>query len=122
MVTNMSTTSLKHDADKDDAIVTRGSGNVFADLGLPNAEEEMVKARLVVAIRDGIEAKGLSQTAAARLMGLRQPDVSKLLKGHVGGFSLDRLLKCVRALGRDVDINIKPAKAEHEGRLRLLVA
>jgi predicted XRE-type DNA-binding protein len=118
----------------DDLTMTRGSGNVFADLGLPNAEEELIKARLVATLSELIEIQGLSQTAAGSRMGLSQPDVSKLLRGRIGGYSLERLLGFVRALGSDVEIKIKRrggsrASADgigdtppQEGRMVLLVA
>lgn len=105
----------------DDA-VTRSSGNVFADLGLPNAEDELLKARLVVALRAQVERLGLSQTKAAKLMGVSQPDVSKLLRGRVGGYSLERLLEFMRALGSDVEIRVKPPTVQREGRMSLHVA
>jgi predicted XRE-type DNA-binding protein len=107
---------------KDDVTVTRSSGHIFADLGLPGSEEELVKARLVVALRDLIKQNGLSQTAAGKILGIAQPDVSKLLRGRVSGFSLERLLGFVRALGTDVEIKLKPARANREGHMRLMVA
>ncbi|PVE21111.1 transcriptional regulator [Microvirga sp. KLBC 81] len=106
----------------DDVTVTRSSGNVFADLALPNSEEEPVKARLVIALRDLIAQNGLSQTAVGYLLGIAQPDVSKLLKGRISGFSLERLLGFVRTLGTDVEIKLKPARANRESHLRLMVA
>ncbi len=118
----------------DDFTITRGSGNVFADLGLPNAEEELIKARLVATLSELIESQGLSQTTAGSRMGLSQPDVSKLLRGRIGGYSLERLLGFVRALGSDVEIKIKRrdrprAGADvaggtppQEGRMVLMVA
>jgi predicted XRE-type DNA-binding protein len=112
----------KSKAMTDDVSVTRSSGNVFADLGLPNSEEELVKARLVVELRSHIKELGISQTAAAKLMGVAQPDLSKLLKGRVTGFSLDRLLGFVRALGTDVEIKLKPSRTKREGHMRLMVA
>jgi predicted XRE-type DNA-binding protein len=112
----------KSKAMTDDVTVTRSSGNVFADLGLPNSEEELVKARLVVELRSHIKELGISQTAAAKLMGVAQPDLSKLLKGRVTGFSLDRLLGFVRALGTDVEIKLKPSRTKREGHMRLMVA
>jgi predicted XRE-type DNA-binding protein len=102
--------------------VTRSSGNIFADLALPNPDEELLKAHLVIAIRDAIEARGLSQAAAGKKMRLAQPDVSKLIRGRVSGFSIDRILACLRALGSDVEIKVKPAKNEERiGRLSLVV-
>lgn len=73
-------------------------------------------------IRNRIESLAMSQTAAAKLMGVAQPDLSKLLKGRVTGFSLDRLLGFIRALGTDVEIKLKPSRAKREGHMRLMVA
>jgi len=88
--------------------VTRGSGNVFADLGLENPEEELLKAQLVREIRDILKRRRLTQAAAAALLGLKQPDVSALVTARVGKFSLERLLRCVRRLDRDVAIITRP--------------
>jgi predicted XRE-type DNA-binding protein len=101
--------------------VTRGGGggNIFADLGLPNADFVMLKARLVICIDKMIEQAGLTQQAAAGKMGINQPDVSNLLRGRFEGFSLERLLGFVRALGADVEIKIK---RRGEGRLSLTMA
>ena len=66
-----------------------GSGNIFADLGLPNAEEHQLKAALVVQLHRLIKARKLTQTAAAKLAGIKQPDLSNILRGHYQGFSLD---------------------------------
>ncbi|WP_022722720.1 helix-turn-helix domain-containing protein [Rhodopseudomonas sp. B29] len=97
--------------------ITRGSGNVFADLGLDLPEEHLVKARLVILIAKMIEAEGLTQAQAATKIGLRQPDVSKLLRGKFEGFSLERLLNFVRAFGSDVEIKVKPSRSKQEGRI-----
>lgn len=105
--------------------ITRGSGNIFSDLGLPDADAHMLKARVVVFIKTLIDQRNLSQTEAAKLIGLAQPDISKLLRGRFEGFSLERLLEFVRALGSDVEIKVKsPASAEpeREGRMSLMVA
>ena len=88
--------------------VTRSSGNVFADLGFDNPEEELLKAQLVREIRDILKRRRLTQTAAAEVLGLKQPDVSALVTGRVGRFSLERLLRCVRRLDRDVAIVTRP--------------
>ena len=104
--------------------VTRGGGNIFADLGLPDADEHMLKARLVICIDKMIDQLGVTQQAAAKRMGISQPDVSNLLRGRFEGFSLERLLGFVRALGSDVEIKVKrPAAGEqHAGRMSLMVA
>ena len=99
--------------------VTRGSGNVFADLGLPDADAHLLKAHVVIAITDMIDQQGLSQTAAASRMGIAQPDLSKLLRGQFRGFSLERLLDLARALGGDIEIKVKRARKEREGSLKL---
>jgi predicted XRE-type DNA-binding protein len=97
--------------------ITQSSGNIFADLGLENPQEHYVKAHLVMLISKMIESQRLTQGQAASLIGLRQPDMSKLLRGKFGGFSLERLLKFVRALGSDVEIKIKPSHPKQEGKI-----
>ena len=97
--------------------ITQSSGNVFADLGLDMPQEHYVKAHLVILISKRIESQGLTQGQAATKMGLRQPDVSKLLRGRFEGFSLERLLYFVRSLGSDIEIKIRPTKTRHEGRI-----
>ena len=101
--------------------VTRGSSNIFADLGLPNADEHMLKARVVIFIGKRIEQLGLTQQAAAKRMGVKQPDVSNILRGRFHGFALGRLLGFVRALGNDVEIRVRrptnDKNSEHEGRM-----
>lgn len=89
-----------------------GSGNVFKDLGLPNAEEHLVKAQLVFKIDKIMKDRGLKQVEAAGLFGVRQPDVSKLLRGEFRQFSVERLLRFLVALDQDVEIVVKP----HRGR------
>lgn len=90
--------------------VQRGSGNVFADLGFENAEEEKLKAQLVREIRDILKNRRLTQAKAAELLGLKQPDVSGLLAGRLHKFSLERLLRCVHRLDREVRIVIGPKR------------
>ena len=89
-----------------------GSGNVFKDLGLPNAEEHFVKAQLVFKIDALMKQRRLKQTEAAELFGIRQPDVSKMLRGEFRQFSVERLLRFLVALDQDVEIVVKP----HRGR------
>jgi predicted XRE-type DNA-binding protein len=97
----------------------KSSGNVFADLGLPNADEHLIKADIVIAIADRIKAKKLTQAEASRLIGLAQPDVSKLLRGHFTGYSFERLFGFLTALGENVKIAISPAKSRKQARLEL---
>jgi predicted XRE-type DNA-binding protein len=90
---------------------TVGSDNVFEDLGFEHPEEELAKAKLVMAIGQAIRQRKLTQVQAAALLGIDQPKVSVLLKGRYGGFSTDRLLRLLIALDHDVDIVVKPARA-----------
>jgi len=85
-----------------------GSGNVFADIGLHNAEEHLVKAKLVYKIHSLMKARRLKQVDAAKLFGVKQPDVSKMLRGDFRQFSVERLLRFLVALGQDVEIVVKP--------------
>lgn len=85
-----------------------GSGNVFADIGVPNADEHLVKAQLVYKIDTLMKARGLKQVEAADLFGVKQPDVSKMLRGDFRQFSVERLLRFLVALGQDVEIIVKP--------------
>ncbi len=102
---------------KNDTRIIRGSGNIFADLDLPKAEDELFKARLVAVIRELIEREGINQRAAAARMHIAQPDVSRLVRGRLAGFSLERLLGFVRALGGDVKIEIKVKTPEGKTRM-----
>jgi len=85
-----------------------GSGNVFKDIGLPNADEHLIKAQLVYKIDGLMKARRLKQIDAAKLFGIKQPDVSKLLRGDFDQFSVERLLRFLVALGQDVEIVVKP--------------
>ena len=97
----MMTRTIEHEA---------GSGNVFADVGLPNADEHLVKAQLVVKIGGILRARGLKQIEAAQLFGVRQPDVSKMLRGDFRQFSVERLMRFLVALGQDVEIIVRPQR------------
>jgi predicted XRE-type DNA-binding protein len=98
--------------------VVPSSGNVFADLGVINAEEKQTKVRLAVAINQIIQGRRLSQTAAARRLKINQPKVSALSNYQLEGFSLERLMKFVTELDRDVDIVIRP-KSRKIGRIAI---
>ncbi|MGA8501477.1 MAG: helix-turn-helix transcriptional regulator [Candidatus Sulfotelmatobacter sp.] len=89
-----------------DAVV-RSSGNVFADLGLRDAGEKQTRVRLAVAINQIIQARQLSQTAAARLLGVNQPKISAFVNYRLEGFSVERLMHFLNALDRDVEIVIR---------------
>ena len=89
-----------------------GSRNVFKDIGVPNAEEHLVKAQLVFKIDTIMKQRRLKQIEIADLLGIRQPDVSKMLRGEFRQFSVERLLRFLVALNQDVEIVVKP----HRGR------
>jgi len=87
--------------------IRRGKKNVFADLGFADAETHLLKAELVTSIQGVISAQKLTQTAAAKRMGLGHPDVSRLLKGQFRDVSVERLMRLLMRLGCDVDITIR---------------
>jgi predicted XRE-type DNA-binding protein len=108
----------------DDAPVSieESSGNVFADLGLKDPEELLAKAQLVQRIADIITERKLTQARAAKLLGVDQPKISALLRGNLEGFSTDRLFRFLNALGRDVEIVIRPARHEGQADTRVVSA
>ena len=103
----------------DNVKIERGSANVFADLGLPDPDTHLLKAELVTRIDKIIRQRGLKQVEAAKLLGLSQPDVSRLLRGNFREYSMERLLRLLTVLGRDVDIIIREPHSERQGRLRV---
>lgn len=90
--------------------ITRGGGNVFADLGLPNPEQELLKAQLTLQIYRIVKARKLTQAQAAAVLGIKQPHVSALLRNRAGTFSVARLMEFLNRLGQDVRITVKPAR------------
>lgn len=84
-----------------------GSGNVFRDLGIPNAEEHLVKAQLVFKIDTIMKARKMKQTEAAALFDVRQPDISKMLRGEFRQFSVERLMRFLVKLDHDVEIVVR---------------
>lgn len=106
---------------EDDIPVTESSDNVFADLGVTEPEEELTKAQLASHIRQVIKSRRLTQADAAGLMSLDQPKVSALMNGRLAGFSSDRLMRCLTALGQDVEIVVRAKpKSEERGRIRVV--
>ena len=104
-------------------LVTRSSGNVFADLRLPNAEEKQTKVRLAVALNQIIEDQHLSQGNAARRLKINQPKISALSNYRLEGFSVERLMNFLTALDRDVDIVIRrKPKSGRTGRILVTAA
>ena len=110
---------MDRDEEVSEATVTIGSGNVFADLELDDAEELLAKAKLLVAIKDILKQRKLTQIRAAKVMGIDQPRVSKLLRGRLTEFSTEALMQYLVRLGSDVEILVhKPAAAgKTEGAL-----
>jgi predicted XRE-type DNA-binding protein len=103
--------------------VTRSSGNVFADLGLPRAEERRTQVRLAVAINQIIKERRLSQTQAASLLGVNQPKISALANYQLDGFSVERLMRFLNALGRDVEIVVRrKSKSHRPGKILVTAA
>ncbi|MDP3031753.1 MAG: helix-turn-helix transcriptional regulator [Rhodocyclaceae bacterium] len=101
--------------------VKRGSGNVFADLGLPDAEKLKIKAGLVIEIRKAMRRLELTQQEAAKRMGLTQPKVSDMMRGDFSNLSERKLMDCLTRLGYNIEIKVKPSK-EAVGHLLLAVA
>jgi predicted XRE-type DNA-binding protein len=101
--------------------IVEGSDNVFADLGLPNADQELLKARLTLQIYRIIQERGLTQTEAGKILGIPQPHVSALARNRSGNFSVGRLIDFLTALGQDVKITVTPARKQH-GQMSVVVA
>ncbi len=101
-----------------DIQITEGGANVFADLGLPDAEELLVKAKLAHQIAIVIKERGLSQSDAASLIGMPQPKLSIMLRGQFRGISEDKMMRCLAALGHDVTIRVS-RKRQDQGRVEV---
>ena len=100
------------------AAVEIGSGNVFADLGVPDAEEMLLKSQIAEELQRLIKMHKLTQTEAARLVGMSQPDLSNILRGRFRGFSAERLMRTLTAFERDVEISVRPhRRAGKRGRI-----
>jgi predicted XRE-type DNA-binding protein len=93
--------------------VEKSGGNVFADLGLPHPEQELLKAKLTLQIYRLIRERGLTQAEAGKILGIKQPHVSALMRNRAGAFSVERLMDFLTALGQDVEISVKPAIKQH---------
>lgn len=99
--------------------VTIGSDNVFADIGVPNPEEALLKAQLAYQLNQVIQQRGLTQAATAEILGIDQPKVSALRTGRLRGFSVERLIRFLTLLGNDVEIVVQPVShAQGEARVR----
>jgi predicted XRE-type DNA-binding protein len=105
-----------------DTSITRGTDNVFADLGRPDASERQTKTRLALALNRIIKERALKQVDAARLLGVPQPKVSALVNYRLDGFSVEKLMDYIVALGRDVEIVVRPKRGDAAARLVVLEA
>ena len=83
---------------------TASSGNVFEDIGLPDAEDCLIKAELVSEIAAIIQERKLTQAEAARIMGIEQPRISELLRGRFSSYSIDRLIRYLNRLGTKIEV------------------
>ena len=99
----------------------KSSGNVFADLGLPHPEQELLKARLTLQIYRIIKARHVTQAQAGEMLGIKQPHVSLLMRNRSGNFSVERLMDFLTALGHDVEIRVKRTRKPH-GQMSVVVA
>lgn len=104
------------------ATIEIGSGNVFADLGFENAEEMQFKAGLIHEILQIIKARRLTQTQAAKIIGMDQPTLSKMLRGQFLSLSVERLFEILNRLGRRVEVRVIAPADEDERARTLLVA
>lgn len=100
----------------------RGSGNVFRDLGFNRPDDELVKAALIVHLRELVARRALRQTDAARVLGIPQSKVSLLLRGHSEGFSAERLMKLLNRLDQEIDIVVRPRRnGKRPARMRVVL-
>jgi len=103
--------------------IEQGSTNVYADLGLENAEEMLVKAQLATKIGEIIKRRKLTQVQAAELLGMTQPKLSNLLRGQFRGISEAKMLECLTRLGRNVEIVVKSAgRSQSTGHVSVVFA
>ena len=98
-----------------------GTGNVFADLGFSNPEREQLRAHLTLQIYRLIKQRGLTQTEAGDILGIKQPHVSALMRNRAGNFSVERLMDFLIALGQDVEITVRPTRKDH-GEVSVILA
>jgi len=101
--------------------VTEATGNVFADLNLPNPEQELLKAQLTLQIYTILKNSGMTQVQIAKILGVQQPQVSLLMRNRAGNFSVGRLMEFLTALRQDVEITVRPTRKEH-GALSVMSA
>lgn len=103
--------------------IEKSGGNVYADLGIPNADEMLVKAQLAMKIGEIIKARGWTQQRAADVLDMTQPKLSKMLRGQFRGISEAKMMECLARLGRDIQIVVGPARqADTSGRVEVVFA
>jgi predicted XRE-type DNA-binding protein len=102
-------------------IVEQGSRNVYADLGFPDADEMLVKAKLASEIRQIIKSWNLTQQRAAEMLGMREPKLAEMLRGNFSGISQTKMIECLNRLGRDVEIVVKQAGRRNVGHTQVVV-
>ena len=103
--------------------ITRGTGNVFADLGFPDAEERQIKLRLAHTMNTIIETRRLTQVEAGKLLGVNQPKVSAVMSYKLDGFSVERLMSFLNALDRDIEIVVtKKPRSRQKARISVRAA
>lgn len=107
--------------DADDIKIEQGSGNPYADLGFPDANEMLVKAKLANEISLAIKSRRLTQSRAAELLGMPQPKLSEMLRGKFRGISPSKMMECLNRLGRDVEIVVKKASRQTLGQTLVMV-
>jgi predicted XRE-type DNA-binding protein len=93
--------------------IMESSGNVFADLGLANPEQELLKAKLLLQIYRTIRERKLTQAQAGEILGIKQPHVSSLMRGQSGTFSVERLMEFLTVLGHNIEIAVTSARSKH---------
>ncbi len=94
--------------------IEKSSGNVYADLGLPDAEEMLIKARLASKISEIIKHRHLTQQQASEILGMPQSKISNMLRGNFRGISETKLIECLNLLGRDIQIVVKKSPRTHD--------
>ena len=101
-----------------------GSDNIFADIGIPNAKEHLLKAKLVSRIYDIVHVRGITQKETGKILGISQPRVSQMLGGHFSQFSVEKLMGFLNALDHDIEIRIKPKpkSAKRPARINIKAA
>ena len=102
--------------------VEKSSGNVFADLGLPQSEQELLKAKLTLQVYKLVKARGLTQAEGAKLLGTTQPQMSALMRLRPVSVSVGRLMEFLTILGQDIEVSVRPAARSKAGQMTVSVA